>query len=607
MTPTFRYKRWTLLLLLPVVALLAGCGLLGQTEEATPTIPAGDTPEATEEVGEVEPQEVEIETVEILLLESFPVQVNVIVSGNLPDGCSTLNEPRPRREGNTFVVNLVASRIADEICTQALVPFDQVIPLDVEGLPAGTYSVSVNGTTDTFTLDVDNILVEETPQVEETPEAETTPEAEATPTAVAEDVAGTITGLVWHDLCGVTGGEGGEAAVPSSGCVALEDGGYTANGNLDEDEPGIGDVVVSLGAGTCPAPETETAITDAGGNYRFEGLEPGTYCVSVDALSTANSSILIPGDWTAPESSAGVGLTNATVTLGEDQGAEDVNFGWDYQFLPLPEGQAGTSKGCTDAAEFIADVTVLDNAVMPPGLPFTKTWRLENAGTCTWNSDYDLIFVAGDQMGAPATIPLPGDVVPTATVDITVSLIAPERDGTFRGDWALRNDVGEVFGIPGNLEFWVLIEVTAEIIAEGANISGFVWNDLCPPTTGTTAPVDCVATDEEGVFIANGVYDAGEPRIPGVTVALGAGACPAATVSATTTTDQAGRYIFTGLDTGTYCIFINAAGGNNSTVLDGGVWSWPQDTAGETAGITVEVEEFFTAPDNWFAWDYAAE
>ncbi|NLF65205.1 MAG: hypothetical protein GX579_11470, partial [Chloroflexi bacterium] len=493
MTPIVRHPHRLLLLLLPVLLLIAGCSLLEQTVEPTPTAPAEDTPEATAVVEDIEPREVEIESVEILLLESFPVQVNVIVSGNLPNACWTLNEPRPRREGNTFIVSLIASRLPDEVCTEALVPFDQVIPLDVVGLPAGTYSVTVNGTTDTFTLDVDNVLAEETPAAEETPEGE------ASPTATAEDVAGTITGMVWHDLCGITGGEGGEPVVPSDGCVALDDGSYAANGNFDEGEPGIADVVVSLGVGACPAPETETAITDAGGNYRFEGLEPGTYCISVDALSTANSSILIPGDWTAPQSNAGVGLSNATVTLGENQSAEGIDFGWDYQFLPLAEGQAGSTKGCTDAAEFIADVTVLDNAVMPPGLPFTKTWRLENAGTCTWNSDYDLIFIAGDQMGAPATIPLPGDVVPTATVDITVPLIAPERDGTYRGDWALRNDIGEVFGIPGNLEFWVLIEVTAETIMEGANISGLVWSDLCPPSTGTTAPVGCIETDEEGV------------------------------------------------------------------------------------------------------------
>lgn len=598
MTPTSRRRYWALSLLLPLLLLVAGCGLLGETEEPTPA--ATNTPPPTT-VADQEPQEtqVSVESLEILLLESFPVQVNVIVSGNLPNGCSTLNEPRPRREGNTFVINLVATQLPDEVCTQALVPFDQVIPLDVAGLPAGTYTVSVNGTTDTFTLEVDNILAEETPEVEETAEAE------ATPTAVAETGAA-ITGLVWHDLCSVSGGEGEEPAVPSAGCVALEDGGYAANGIQEDDEPGLADITVSLGSGSCPAAETETAVTNDDGVYRFAGLEAGTYCVSVDALSNANSSLLIPGDWTAPESDAGVGLTYVTVTVDEEQTAEENNFGWDYQFLPLPAGEAGASKGCVDAANFVADVTVLDNEVIPPSVEFTKTWRLENAGTCTWNSEYDLVFVAGDQMGAPAEIPLPGEVVPTATVDLTLDLVAPEADGTYRGDWALRNEVGELFGIPGNLEFWVLIEVNAEVIAEGGNIEGLVWSDLCPPTTGNVAPEGCVEL-EEGEFVANGVYDAGEPRLPGVTVALGEGACPASTVTATQTTDRAGRFRFTGLEEGTYCIFINAVGGNNTTALGSGRWSWPENVEGDTAGITVEVEEFFTAMDNWFAWESEAE
>ncbi len=596
MTPTNR-KRWALLPFLLVLLLMAGCGLLGQTEEPEPTPAATNTPPPTEEVSE-EPVavEVSIENLEILILESFPVQVNVIVSGNLPNGCATLNEPRPRREGNTFVINLAASQLPDEICTQALVPFDQVIPLDVAGLPAGSYTVSVNGTTDTFTLDVDNVLSEETPEAVETPEG--TPEAEET--------GGVITGIVWHDLCAIAGGEGGQAAVPSAGCVALEEGGFTGNGILEEDEPGIAGVVVSLGEGECPAPETATATTDADGVYRLEGLEAGVYCVGVDALSNTNSSILIPGDWTAPDSNAGVGLTYTTVRMSEGATVEEIDFGWDYQFLPLPAGEAGASKGCVDSAEFIADVTVLDGEVLPPGIVFTKTWRLENAGTCTWNSDYSLVFVSGDQMGAPAAIPLPGEVVPTDTIDLSVQLVAPDQDDTYRGDWALRNDVGEIFGIPGNLEFWVLIEVNAEVIIQGGNVSGLVWSDLCPPTTGTVAPFGCVAAADGEGFVANGIYDAGEPRIPGVTVALGQGACPAATVAATMVTDDAGRFRFTGLEAGSYCLSINAAGGSNSRILSAGGWSWPEGIEGAVAEMTITVEEFYTTMDNWFGWDFEA-
>jgi len=38
-----------------------------------------------------------------------------------------------------------------------LVPFEEIIPLEVYGLPAGTYTVNVNGVQGTFDLEVDNI------------------------------------------------------------------------------------------------------------------------------------------------------------------------------------------------------------------------------------------------------------------------------------------------------------------------------------------------------------------------------------------------------------------------------------------------------------------
>jgi inhibitor of cysteine peptidase len=47
------------------------------------------------------------------------------------------------------------------MCTQALVPFEERVDLDVQGLPAGTYTVDVNGISDTFTFDADNEIPEE--------------------------------------------------------------------------------------------------------------------------------------------------------------------------------------------------------------------------------------------------------------------------------------------------------------------------------------------------------------------------------------------------------------------------------------------------------------
>jgi hypothetical protein len=53
-------------------------------------------------------------------------------------------------------VEITTVRDAEAVCAQVLAPFEERIALDVYGLPAGTYTIDVNGVTDSFTLDVDN-------------------------------------------------------------------------------------------------------------------------------------------------------------------------------------------------------------------------------------------------------------------------------------------------------------------------------------------------------------------------------------------------------------------------------------------------------------------
>jgi inhibitor of cysteine peptidase len=103
-----------------------------------------------------------VEEVDILIMESFPVQVAVVARGNLPDGCTEIDELRSRYEpeSNRFVVEITTVRDAEAVCTQALVPFEERVALDVYGLPAGAYWVDVNGVIDSFTLDMDNAPVE---------------------------------------------------------------------------------------------------------------------------------------------------------------------------------------------------------------------------------------------------------------------------------------------------------------------------------------------------------------------------------------------------------------------------------------------------------------
>jgi inhibitor of cysteine peptidase len=97
-----------------------------------------------------------VDEIEILILESFPVQINVIASGNLPDPCTEISEVLQEKEGNTFFITIKTYR-SPGFCIQVLAPFEEIIPLEVYGLPAGTYTVDVNGVQATFDLEVDNI------------------------------------------------------------------------------------------------------------------------------------------------------------------------------------------------------------------------------------------------------------------------------------------------------------------------------------------------------------------------------------------------------------------------------------------------------------------
>lgn len=102
--------------------------------------------------------EATVNSISISILESFPVQVHVNATGFLGDGCTTLADITTSQEGNTFFITINKQRPVDAICTQQLTTFDENIPLDVNGLPAGTYTVNVNGVTDSFTLDMDNSI-----------------------------------------------------------------------------------------------------------------------------------------------------------------------------------------------------------------------------------------------------------------------------------------------------------------------------------------------------------------------------------------------------------------------------------------------------------------
>ena len=107
------------------------------------------------------------------------------------------------------------------------------------------------------------------------------------------------------------------------------------------------------------------------------------------------------------------------------------------------------------------DVTIPDDTRMQPNQSFTKIWRLRNAGACTWSKDYSIAFFSGERMGASKSIPIPHEVPPGESVDISVDMTSPKDSGKFQGNWKLLNNSDKWFGIGpnGSAAFWVRIVV----------------------------------------------------------------------------------------------------------------------------------------------------
>jgi hypothetical protein len=129
------------------------------------------------------------------------------------------------------------------------------------------------------------------------------------------------------------------------------------------------------------------------------------------------------------------------------------------------------------------------------------------------------------------------------------------------------------------------------IMPPPGSIAGEVWHEICEHTGGEGGePLVLGQGCAEGVsppaIQGNGVHDGFEDGFAGVTLHLGAGACPSTGIT-TTTTDANGQYSFTGLSAGTYCVsFDPLSDGNDSVLIPGGL-TYP--SLGGTPQITVDL------------------
>jgi protocatechuate 3,4-dioxygenase beta subunit len=323
-----------------------------------------------------------------------------------------------------------------------------------------------------------------------------------------------------------------------------------ANGNGIQEvgELGKAGVTVTLldGSGATVA----TTVTDASGNYRFGGLEPGEYQVKFDKPTGYSfTTTLATGSDSTTDSDAdqSTGLApKLTVHSGENITTVDAGL-----VAPASVGDKvfvdTNGNGLQDSGE--------------PGLGgVTVTLIGGNGGSTTTAADGSYSF----------TGLVPGDYQVKFDKPTGYSFTTADA-----GDDASDSDAGvggvsPVFTLNSGDNNTTL---DAGVVAL-ASIGDRVWAD----TNG------------------NGLQDSGEVGKSGVTVSL---MNSAGTVVATTTTGADGKYIFNGVFPGTYTVQFTAPAGTGFTVQDSGSDSVDSDAGsnGLTSSIIVKSGDAITTVD----------
>lgn len=131
-------------------------------------------------------------------------------------------------------------------------------------------------------------------------------------------------------------------------------------------------------------------------------------------------------------------------------------------------GPVANPAECANSAAFVNDMTIPDGTIVKASEPFLKVWRLENTGTCPWAERYTLVFVGGEQMGVPNSIPLKV-TQPGQMLDIAIDMKAPEADGEYRADFEIHDPDGNAIPIDNGAILWVIIMVETETDDAGDN------------------------------------------------------------------------------------------------------------------------------------------
>jgi hypothetical protein len=88
--------------------------------------------------------DVQIDSAEVLVMESFPLQIMLALSGSLPTPCNQLRVvDNPPNDESQIHMDVYSVTDPAQVCIQVLEPFD--VNIGLGSFPAGHYTVWVNG------------------------------------------------------------------------------------------------------------------------------------------------------------------------------------------------------------------------------------------------------------------------------------------------------------------------------------------------------------------------------------------------------------------------------------------------------------------------------
>lgn len=112
---------------------------------------------------------------------------------------------------------------------------------------------------------------------------------------------------------------------------------------------------------------------------------------------------------------------------------------------PTHAAQVSGTPNCL-GLRFIRDVTIPDNTTMTPAEVFTKTWLVENSGTCPWRPGFQVVLIGGLAMGG-SPFRVAQNVGPGGQIQVSIKMAAPtNQTGVVQGTWKMADADGVQFG-----------------------------------------------------------------------------------------------------------------------------------------------------------------